>query len=1375
MEILQLLLLFWLLLSGSLAQPYIYVHPTGGVGNTSCWYGGQDRPCSTLDLALEGVQATSNSTWHPWIILKEGNYTLQNTSNGVFTGPEIADFGMVADESSEKNFPLVTVTCGCESDCDQSTGFRFVNVSNITIKGVWFFQCGMLQNSTSCDTSTGCTKNLEFQAGLYFILCMDIFFDRVWVTNSPGIAVVIYSSAGENTFQYCNFSNNKVDNSDVDLGGGGLYLEFSYCLPEVEGTLVRGNCYDDPNVSDYDNSNATYLFSDCYFTDNHATVVDEINQTFILPRKEYHTAFGRGGGLSIFFKGRAAKNDVTVINCHFLRNKALWGGGLFVEFQDDSTENTLRVLSSFFSSNKVSNSSETEGTGGGGVRLGFLYFGDTHVSHNRMLFDNCNFTENVAYWGGGVSFYTAREQNTSNATNTLEFSNCYWSSNEARLGDAVDLSVWHPVSDGVTVQVSFKNITVECHGERAQKSGSLVDMGTMYIDSIPTTFDGYINFVSNMHTALAAIAASIDFLDNCVANFTHNYGRNGGAVAVFGYAFIRVHGNAQLNFIDNSASLKGGAIFAKSVGEHDLLSSRNCFVRFNNISVTPSEWTATFYFENNTADGEPNAIYTTTTLQCLWGGAYGPSSIPDDTTNVLPFCRDNWNYSGSNCEDQIATAPGKFSSSSNYHIEIFPGQRKSLSITMSDDFDRNATDSMVLTAQVKCNIDDDTCPANDTVYATVDSTSKYISDNTIKLLGNPSETVTIALYTIDPRVVYTEVYAELLSCPPGFVLDNDSSNSTQCKCGKGYAGRVNCTQESFSSSLALSGYWMGCVSINGSNHTVVGDTPYTSTLQDHHLQLPSNSDCTDLSEYLCEDSNRSGVLCGECISDNGPVINSPFYYCAYCLDVKSYSWALFILTELFPIAILFFILVLFNISLTSGPANAFIFFAQAITSYLFLYTSYRPDFKLLQDIYVVLYDISNLNFFDPISVFHYCIWPEMKSIDLIALEYIAAVFPLVLILLLYSVIWLYNRGISPIVCMCRPVHYCLARLRSRWNLQRSMADAFAAFLLLSYTKFTIISFRLLHPTYLYDDSGHTVETRLHWDGTIMVCSSEHAPYIALAVFVLVVFIFLPSALLLLYPFRAFHACIRLITCGRFELTGGKLQLFLNAFYGCFKDGTEPGTHDWRCFAGLYFILRIAWVVLSFIEWEEVQYLIQQILCIVAILLFAMARPYKRELYNKVDTAIFGILATITALSYYNYILDFHSDKTSYLVFYIEYVLIWLPLVYLVLFLSHHFWVSYLVQCKKDPPPETEETNTHIHDNSIIQLMDERSSAHSQQKDSSVQNDLSWKEGAPLLNRNPYTGSSGSNTSMQRSTCDRYGTGMLRPSPASNTSQLNTQL
>jgi len=210
------LALFCMLVGGSQATPYIYVNQTAGANDTSCWYGGQDHPCNTLDLALKGVQTTSNSTWHPWIYLEKGNYMLQNVSSGIFTGPRIADFGMVARTTTDDYFPLVTVIC--ESDYGQATGFRFVNVSKITIAGVRFSQCGALQSSTSCDTNN-CDTNLMFHAGLYFLLCMDIFFDHVWVTNSSGIGVVIYSSAGENKFQHCNFSGN-VAGTQYSGGGG---------------------------------------------------------------------------------------------------------------------------------------------------------------------------------------------------------------------------------------------------------------------------------------------------------------------------------------------------------------------------------------------------------------------------------------------------------------------------------------------------------------------------------------------------------------------------------------------------------------------------------------------------------------------------------------------------------------------------------------------------------------------------------------------------------------------------------------------------------------------------------------------------------------------------------------------------------------------------------------------------------------------------------------------------------------------------------------------------------------------------------------------------------------------------------------------------
>ena len=1320
-----------MLVGGSRAKPYIYVNQTEGANDISCWYGGQDHPCNTLDLALKGVQTTSNSTWHPWIYLDKGNYMLQNISNGIFTGPQIADFGMVARTTNDKYFPLVIVTC--ESDYGQTTGFRFVNVSKITIEGVRFSQCGALQSSTSCDTNN-CDTNLMFHAGLYFLLCMDIFFDHVWVTNSSGIGVVIYSSAGENKFQHCNFSGN-VAGAQYS-GGGGLYLEFSYCIPEIKDT-VAGNCYDSAAVPEDYVSNATYSFSDCHFGDNHATLINTRNLTFILPHGKYHTAFGRGGGLSMFFKGRAQNNSVTVANCHFLSNKALWGGGMFVEFQDNSTRNNLSVLKSFFTSNEVlHNSTDTEGTAGGGARIGFLFFGDSHAWHNHMHFESCSFDHNEAYWGGGVSFYTAREQDTTYATNTLEFINCEWTFNHAQLGSAIDLSVWHPVSDGMTVQVNFTNTKVEIHGKHVQSLGGLNGLGTLYIDSIPTRFAGYASFSGNLRTALAAVAASIDFLEDCVANFSFNRGRNGGAIALFGYSFIRVHPGAQLNFIDNLAYFNGGAIFAKSVGEHDLISSRNCFIRFYDITVSPAHWTAKFYFENNTAHGKPNAIYTTTVLPCLWGGAYGP--VENDTGDSHVFCwNSNWTYDGYRCPahaNETETAPAKFTLiDREYHLEIFPGQHKSLDVNMIDDFGNNVTDRIVLIVDI-----------DSPLIAEAEYT--YISNGAIQLSGIPNTSGTVSLFTPDPRVVYTDVQVDLLPCPPGFFA-HDNGSSTVCTCQKDklYRGNLMCSSSDgiFNSSLVFAGSWIGYYHYSNRTVLVYGGSPCTYGLSGTEKILPNKSH--QLGLHLCGRVNRMNVLCGECIDNFGPAINSDSYTCKNCTETEiKYSWVFFLLSELLPLTVFFFILVLFNVSLTSGPANAFIFFSQIITSSFLLYSS-KTTYSYTVATYETVYDIWNLNFFDALDLFQYCLHPQMGTLTVIALEYVVAIYPLVLILLLYSIIWLYNHGVRPVVCVCRPVHHCLARVRRNWDLSRSVIDSFAAFVLLSYNKFVNISLRLLAVAHLYNQSGEDVGIVAYYDGTMKAFGIAHAPYVVLALLMLLLFVVPPPLLLLLYPLRVFHALVNRLTCRRWE-TGGKIQLFLNALYGCFKDGTEPGSRDWRYFAGLYFVFRLTFSLL-YAESENwrLQYVVQQTLSIVAVLLFAVVRPYKHDFYNNVDAMIFGILATISALSNYNYNEYNLGNSPSDVVYAIEYTLIWCPLVYMVLFLTYlllktyrHFLDRVFHYCKWCMNRNQQHGSDDLADDSILRAVDERGDQHAVGHFIQTYTDRS-SEASPLLTSTGSTG------------------------------------
>ena len=55
-----------------------------------------------------------------------------------------------------------------------------------------------------------------------------------------------------------------------------------------------------------------------------------------LKKKSLSMAFGRGEGVSVFFKGDSSNNAMFPINCTIRNNTALWGAGLLIiECQDN--------------------------------------------------------------------------------------------------------------------------------------------------------------------------------------------------------------------------------------------------------------------------------------------------------------------------------------------------------------------------------------------------------------------------------------------------------------------------------------------------------------------------------------------------------------------------------------------------------------------------------------------------------------------------------------------------------------------------------------------------------------------------------------------------------------------------------------------------------------------------------------------------------------------------------------------------------------------------------------------------------------------------------------------------------------------------------
>ena len=78
---------------------------------------------------------------------------------------------------------------------------------------------------------------------------------------------------------------------------------------------------------------------------------------------------------------------------------------------------------------------------------------------------------------------------------------------------------------------------------------------------------------------------------------------------------------------------------------------------------------------------------------------------------------------------------------------------------------------------------------------------------------------------------------------------------------------------------------------------------------------------------------------------------------------------------------------------------------------------------------------------------------------------------------------------------------------------------------------------------------------LYYDGSVQFLGGEHLPYAILEFIVMLFFIIFPLLLFILYPMRCFQKCLTY-----FNLRCHVLRVFMDAFQGCYKDGTD-GTHD----------------------------------------------------------------------------------------------------------------------------------------------------------------------------------------------------------------------
>ena len=506
-----------------------------------------------------------------------------------------------------------------------------------------------------------------------------------------------------------------------------------------------------------------------------------------------------------------------------------------------------------------------------------------------------------------------------------------------------------------------------------------------------------------------------------------------------------------------------------------------------------------------------------------------------------------------------------------------------------------------------------------------------------------------------------------LSCPPGFVPQGNS-----CVCADWPDGMVVCDEDSQRASMQI-GY---CMTYDNETSEVRAGRCFQSYFRSDSQKLfyPLPKEVSDLNDQVCGPSNSEGFLCGEC-RDGFTVSPLSIIHCINC-TAASHSQIKYVAFTYLPITVIFVIMLIFSISVISGPINSFVFFAQlSVDFYEFAYMASVLDAqsnsngtfspRISTTVIAAFYDVWNLNIFTRF-IFPFCLTHHLTRLQAFTLKYILAFYPLILVVLPYICIRLHAHNFRPIVYSWKPFLKCFLRFRRSVDPKTSVIDAFATFLLLSYVKLLSIVGFILLPIHVYDHRGEKISRMVMYFSTrIEFFHAEHLPLALPSVFVSLTFIIIPPILLIFYPTSLFQKCLT-----RCKINFQALRTFVETFQGCYKDGTN-GTRDYRYFAGLYFILRIIFVLLNYAP-STTFINVSAGLCCFTALLFAFLQPYKKLIYNVVDTVIFSLMGTIYFIISCNIqhtlLIGTPSTRLSVLVD----VLYTLPLLYIVFFMV--WWI-----------------------------------------------------------------------------------------------------
>ena len=682
-------------------------------------------------------------------------------------------------------------------------------------------------------------------------------------------------------------------------------------------------------------------------------------------------------------------------------------------------------------------------------------------------------------------------------------------------------------------------------------------------------------FSNNNGTVLQLVIDKLFFNGNVL--FINNSAINGAAVYVEKVHAISFDDNSIIQFINNSAKLRGGAMYINLV-DLDTDIYPYCDV-FNSISNTSK-----VSFTNNSAGIAGNSIYFSIPQSC---------QIVTDVHNVssLLYYPNMFNYSEPvfTKNSPVVTSPYNIklytpaipihNSDNDYFIQGSKMLGEPIQITASvlDYFSKVAEP---VTFFINCK----TCDSkyilstylisvhNQSIYElkVLPTVAKDVISNT-----NVSMTFLSALLPIYYRQINVSLSIELSSCRAGYLFNN---TQRQCVCYP-HHDIVHC--KGYYVEIKI-GYWIGY--LTGQHTSSVCPNNYCSS--EHTETSPGYYSLRGKSDDQCS-SHRTGVACGECKSGYTLAYDSPD-----CINTDKCSagmtFLVIVLTILYWIAIVavVFGLMYFQFQISSGYAYGIIYY-YSIVDILLVNDVSKEVFQLV----FILSSFANLT---PRLFGQLCLVEGLSGIDQQFIHYSHAL-AVSLILLIIVLVARYSPRLTRFVGRCIIRVICIL-------------------LLLSYTSLASTSLQLLRPL-IFNDVD---EVRTYSSPDIKYFTGRHLVYAIVAILCEVIIVIGLPLFLLLEPFL------------RRRVNLVRIKPLLDQFQGCYKD-------KYRWFAAYYLICRQVIILIVYVGNGNYYYMLYglQTVCVIIAMIHGCVHPYNNNLLNVLDEVILVILVLVVNLNLFS--------------------------------------------------------------------------------------------------------------------------------------------